>query len=112
VEVYGVDAIERMLEDLIAVGEHGLRNTDFSGEPSPIHATGAVPLPDEKGSNSIDEIHMLFDGLEEKETDLKLREDASKASSPDPTIEINPTAGWKDGRRHCSEDFDAESEIS
>lgn len=95
VEVYGVDAIERMLEDLIAVGEHGLRNTDFSGEPSSMHAIGAVPLPDEKGSNSIDEIHMLFDGLEEKEPDLKLREDASKASSPDPTIEIIQQQGGR-----------------
>lgn len=101
VEVYGVDAIERMLEDLIAVGEHGLRNTEFSGEPSSIHVIGAVPLPDEKGSNSIDELQLLFDGnersggLQEKETDLKLREDASKASSPDPTIEIIQQQGGR-----------------
>jgi len=53
VEIYGVDAIKCRLEDLIAVGGHGLRNTDFSGEPSSIHAIGAVPLPD---------LHLFFDG--------------------------------------------------
>ena len=39
-----------MLEDLIAVGKYGLRNTDLFGEPSSTHAIGETPLPDEKGS--------------------------------------------------------------
>lgn len=99
VEVYGVDAIERMLEDLIAVGEHGLRNADLSGEPASIHTIGATPLPDEKGSNSIDELNLLLDGkepyggLQDKETGFK--EDASKANSAGPTIEIIQQQGGR-----------------
>lgn len=94
VEVYGVDAIERMLEDLIAVGKHGLRNTDLSGEPSSTHATGATPLPDEKGSNSFDELHLLFDG-KEPHGGLPEKEDASKANSPDPTVEMIQQKGGR-----------------
>lgn len=99
VEVYGVDAIERMLEDLIAVGEHGLRKMDLSGEPASIHTIGATPLPDVKGLNSIDELNLLLDGkephrgLQDKETDFK--EDASKANSPGPTIEIIQQQGGR-----------------
>ena len=29
--------------------KHRLKSTDFSGEPSSIHAVGAIPFPDEKG---------------------------------------------------------------
>jgi len=94
VEVYGVDAIERMLEDLIAVGKHGLRNTDLSGEPSSTHATGTTPLPDEKGSNSFDELHLLFDG-KEPHGGLPEKEDASKANSPDPTVEMIQQKGGR-----------------
>jgi len=94
VEVYGVDAIERMLEDLIAVGKHGLRNTDLSGEPSSTHATGTTPLPDEKGSNSFDELHLLFDA-KEPHGGLPEKEDASKANSPDPTVEMIQQKGGR-----------------
>lgn len=50
--------IKCRFEDLIAVGGHGLRNTDFSGEPSSIHTIGAVPLLN---------LHLLFDGEENME---------------------------------------------
>ena len=93
-EVYGVDAIERMLEDLIAVRKHGLRNIDLPGEPSSTHAIGATPLTDEKGSNSFDELHFLFDG-KEPYGGLPDKEDASKVNSHDPTIEMIQQKGGR-----------------
>eukprot|EP01018_Ginkgo_biloba_P005828 Gb_35189 [translate_table: standard] len=97
VEVYGVDAIERMLEDWIAGGEPGLRsqnviegdtlNGNSLGQPSadrpyPLHAP--IPVTVEK---STDDLAQIFEGensttgspeQQVKGKDLKLKADVAK----------------------------------
>ncbi|XP_057822351.2 SUN domain-containing protein 4 isoform X1 [Cryptomeria japonica] len=90
-EVYGVDAIERMLEDLISIGESALRTGESLADPS---AT-AAPLPlEDQSADSTDELEPIRN-LADKETEIKeksdyqqLKEDSVKLNPAEPKIEI------------------------
>ncbi|KAH9330601.1 hypothetical protein KI387_002709, partial [Taxus chinensis] len=82
VEVFGVDAIERMLEDLISVGEHSLKTDELLADQPP---TAATPVENDRKVARDDELDLLFDDKEmartsdEKETEFKEKSDTPKS---------------------------------
>uniref|UniRef100_A0A0D6R3J4 SUN domain-containing protein n=1 Tax=Araucaria cunninghamii TaxID=56994 RepID=A0A0D6R3J4_ARACU len=109
VEVYGVDAIERMLEDLIAVGNNGLRTRELPADQA-MNAIQPSSVQEDKGGSDKDDLSLLFDGKDfarespKTETELKARSDTSKvkeassiAKSPEADIEIIQQQGGRIG---------------
>ncbi|KAH9330794.1 hypothetical protein KI387_002902, partial [Taxus chinensis] len=107
VEVYGGDAIEHMLEDLISVGDHSLRTGELSADQP---STAPPPVQEDKSTDRNDELHLLFYGKEpartslEKETEFnaksdtpKLKDESFKVNSAEPKIEIIQQHGGRTG---------------
>ncbi|XP_039122567.1 SUN domain-containing protein 4-like [Dioscorea cayenensis subsp. rotundata] len=83
VEVYGVDAVERMLEDLISAQKNHLEPEEHNKEQT------AVQEPSDGGVDLDQERESAIDS-EAQGDSVKLKQEARRNNVPDPTLESKP----------------------
>ena len=97
--MYGVDAVERMLEDLISVQENPFEPDEITAEKK------SVPSQPEPAEGS--DLYQKL--VSETESDPLLEKpEPSKTNMR----RNSSSTGWKDAWRHCSQDPDAKSSIA
>lgn len=83
VEVYGVDAVERMLEDLISLQNNRLEPEEHNKEQTPVQE------PSDGGVDLDQEVTSAIDSEAQGES-VKLKQEARRINVPDPTLESKP----------------------